>query len=166
MCCLPVDQEHATCQLSHLYTIIVREDVKCAMSLLNEKIAYICRCLCWDFPGYNNLSAFAILILKDCILILKDCLYPLGVIKWAYQYAHKPLRKIKNDHMQSPAAGWQPTLCVAWYLIWWFARVEKHGHTWHRMSLLRPGVSKLTQTQRLPLTHQINYSRPSYVKYT
>ena len=42
--------------------------------------------------------------------------------------------------MQSP--GWQPTLCVLWCLIWWIASLEKYGHTWHRMSLLRPGVIK------------------------
>ena len=42
--------------------------------------------------------------------------------------------------MQSP--GWQLTLCVAWCLIWWFVSLEKYGHTWHRMSVLRPGVIK------------------------
>ena len=43
--------------------------------------------------------------------------------------------------MQSP--GWQPTLCVAWCLIWLFANFKKkYGHTWHRMSLLRPDVIK------------------------
>ena len=32
---------------------------------------------------------------------------------------------------------------MAWCLIWWFARAyKKYGHTWHRMSLLRPGVIK------------------------
>ena len=47
-----------------------------------------------------------------------------------------------SDHtcMQSP--GWQPMLCVAWCLIWWFASLEKYGHTWHQMSILRPGVNK------------------------
>ena len=49
--------------------------------------------------------------------------------------------------MQSP--GWQPTLCVAWCLVWWFANSQKCGYTRHRMSLLRPGVIK----QHKP-THQ------------
>ena len=42
--------------------------------------------------------------------------------------------------MQSP--GWEPTACVAWCLIWWFAHLDEYGHTWHWMSLLRPGVIK------------------------
>ena len=36
----------------------------------------------------------------------------------------------------------QPTFCVTWCLIWWFPSLEKYGHTWHWMSLLRPGVIK------------------------
>ena len=54
--------------------------------------------------------------------------------KLTHTYPHKPLRKIKSHHTQSP--GWQSTLCVAWCLIWWFAILEKSGHTWHRMSSL------------------------------
>ena len=45
---------------------------------------------------------------------------------------------ICNHHVQSP--GWQPTLCVVWCLICWFASLEKYVHSWHWMSLLRPGV--------------------------
>ena len=48
-----------------------------------------------------------------------------------------------SGNLQSP--GWQPTLYVAWYLIWWFASIGKsmviHDtgyHTWHWISLLRP----------------------------
>ena len=33
-------------------------------------------------------------------------------------------------------------LCVWAESDWWFASLEKYGHTWHRMSLLRPGVIK------------------------
>ena len=45
--------------------------------------------------------------------------------------------------MYAKSPGWQPTLCVAWCLICWFALAyKKYGHTWHRMSLLRPGVIK------------------------
>ena len=31
---------------------------------------------------------------------------------------------------------------MAWCLIWWFASLEKYGHTWHWMSFLTPGVIK------------------------
>ena len=31
---------------------------------------------------------------------------------------------------------------TAWCMMWWFASLEKYGHTWDRMSLLRPGVIK------------------------
>ena len=56
-------------------------------------------------------------------------------------YPHKPWRNIEVTLCKSP--GWQPTLCVAWCLIYWFALVyKKYGHTWHRMSLLRPDVIK------------------------
>ena len=40
--------------------------------------------------------------------------------------------------MQSP--GWQSTLCVAWLWSGDLQVVIKYGHTWHRTSLLRPGV--------------------------
>ena len=57
-------------------------------------------------------------------------------------YTHtKPGGRLKWSYAKSP--GWQPTLCVAWCLICWFAlSYKKYGHTWHRMSLLRPGVIK------------------------
>ena len=40
--------------------------------------------------------------------------------------------------------GWQPALCVALCLIWWFAStcIEMYGDTWHWISLLKPGVIK------------------------
>ena len=34
---------------------------------------------------------------------------------------------------------------VACGLIWWFANLERYGHTWDRMSLLRLGVIKQSQ---------------------
>ena len=68
----------------------------------------------------------------------------LWAIKWVYKpiYTHtKPGGRLKWPYAKSP--GWQPTLCVAWCLICWFALAyKKYGHTWHRMSLLRPGVIK------------------------
>ena len=64
-------------------------------------------------------------------------------------YTHtKPGGRLKWSYAKSP--GWQPTLCVARYLICWFALAyKKYDHTWHRMSLLRPGVIK----QHKPSNH-------------
>ena len=65
-------------------------------------------------------------------------------------YPHKARGRLKWSYAKSP--GWQPTLCVALCLICWFALAyKKYGHTWHRMSLLRPGVikqHKLNQTKQ------------------
>ena len=36
---------------------------------------------------------------------------------------------IKDFCSYKSILGWQPTLCVVWYLIWWFANLEKYGHT-------------------------------------
>ena len=56
-----------------------------------------------------------------------------------------PWRKIEvticNYQADNPLYVW-PDVC-----IWWFASLEKYDHTWHRMSLMRPGVIKQTQTQ-------------------
>ena len=46
-----------------------------------------------------------------------------------------------SGHLQTP--GWQPTFCVAWCLIRWFASIEES------MFLLRPGAIK-QQTQIFP----------------
>ena len=51
--------------------------------------------------------------------------------------------RLKWPYMQSP--GWQPILCLAWCLIWWFASLEKE---W---SYMTPNV--LTET-RCHLTTQ------------
>ena len=56
------------------------------------------------------------------------------------KYPHKPPRKtevtICNHQAESP-------LCMAYCLIWWFARLKNvWSYTWHWMSLLRPGVIK------------------------
>ena len=68
----------------------------------------------------------------------------LWVKKWVCEpiYTHtKPGGRLKWSYAKSP--GWQPTLCVTWCLICWFALAYiKYGHTWHWMSLLRPGVIK------------------------
>ena len=62
-------------------------------------------------------------------------------------YPHNPGGKLKWPYAKSP--GWQPTLCVAWCLICWFALVyKKYGHTWHKMSLLRPDVIKQHKTNK------------------
>ena len=57
-----------------------------------------------------------------------------------HTYPHKPLRKIKVTICNHQSGG--PLCVVALCLIWWFASLEKYGHTWHRMSLPRPGVIK------------------------
>ena len=58
-----------------------------------------------------------------------------------YIPTQSPEEDWKWSYAKSP--GWQPTLCVAWCLICWFALAyKKYGHTWHQMSLLRPGVIK------------------------
>ena len=55
--------------------------------------------------------------------------------------------------MQTP--GWHPILCVGSCLIWLFSSFKKkYGHTWHRISLLRPGVIK----QRKPNQSTYLYS--------
>ena len=67
-------------------------------------------------------------------------LAPSGVISEyvsPYIPTHTP-EEYWSDHMQTP--GWQPILCVAWCLIWHLQVLKKYGHTWHRMSLLRPGL--------------------------
>ena len=55
-----------------------------------------------------------------------------------------PLRKIESyiDMIICKLPGWPPTLC----LIPWLAVLKKYGHTWRRMSQLRPGVVKRHKT--------------------
>ena len=48
------------------------------------------------------------------------------VSRSTHTYPHNPPlppQEDWSDHMQSP--GWQPTLCVAWCLIWWFEKFRK-----------------------------------------
>ena len=79
-----------------------------------------------------------------------------------HTYPHKHLRKIE----QSSISGWQPILLVAWCLIWWFAIIllyytiilwwlykTVYEHTWHLLSVLRPGVFKNTQNSNSSLCH-------------
>ena len=59
----------------------------------------------------------------------------------------------KWPYLKSP--GWQPTLCAAWCPICWFALAcKKYGHTWHRMSFLRPGVIKQHKPNQTSLVSQ------------
>ena len=85
---------------------------------------------------------------------------PLWVIKWVCQliYTHtKPGGRLKWSYAKSP--GWQPTLYVAWCLICWLALAyKKYGHTWHRMSLLRPGVIKQHKPNQTSLTKRTSWS--------
>ena len=78
-----------------------------------------------------------------------------------HTYPHKPWRRLRWPYMQSP--GWQTTLCVAQCLISWFASSEKYGHTWQRMSLLRPGVIKQPKPKHLWPQTEFQLSRTKYV---
>ena len=52
---------------------------------------------------------------------------------------------------------------VAWYQFWWFAKQSKeYGHTWHWMSLLRPGVIKEHKLKWTTASHCLAYNSPVY----
>ena len=56
-----------------------------------------------------------------------------------HTFPHEPLRKINVTICNHQVDG--PPLHVAFYLILWFASIEReYGHAWHQMFLLRPGV--------------------------
>ena len=61
-----------------------------------------------------------------------------------YRLTVTTLKSIAVAHLQSP--GWQPTLCVAWGLTWWFARLERvHGTEcpyWGQVSLNNTNQTK------------------------
>ena len=102
----------------------------------------------WQEQMWSQLPTTGILltILKNCtwlpsfwLELLEHIL--LSVYTLTARTHTKPGVRLKWSYAKSP--GWQPTLCVAWCLICWFALAyKKYGHTWHRMSLLRPGVIK------------------------
>ena len=58
----------------------------------------------------------------------------------AYTYPHKPLRNTKvtmcNHQANNPLHVWPDVWSDDLQVL------KKHGHTWHRMSFLRPGVIK------------------------
>ena len=104
-------------------------------------IIFIClqNCFEWIFhhsdPSTQNSLA---VIIETYLILLGD-----KVSMLTHTYQHKPLWKVKVNIYAIMIPGWQPSLCVAWCLIWRVASLEKkYGHTWHRMSLLRPGVIK------------------------
>ena len=63
-----------------------------------------------------------------------------------HTYPHKPLRKIKVTMCNHQA----DSQLYVWPDVW------SYGHTWHRMSLLRPGVIKQQNRNPAPLV------RPSW----
>ena len=78
---------------------------------------------------------------------------PAGVIKWVRMlYIYIPTQIPEEDwrdHMQnhqadSPLYVW-PDVCDLLICTCY----KKYGHTWHRMSLLRPGVSKRHRTPEI-----------------
>ena len=92
----------------------------------------------------------------------------LGVIKWvctlthAYPHKQKPLRKMKvticNHQVDNP-------LCV-WPDVWSddLQVLKKCGHTWHRMSLLRPGVIKQHATPWIETDSWLNRKWVVYIE--
>ena len=74
-----------------------------------------------------------------------------GRLQWLYMYAITRL----TTH-----------LCVASCLIWWFASLEKYGHTWHRMSLLKLGVIKEHNTNPLPIPPFFSSTSTSFLCFS
>ena len=70
-----------------------------------------------------------------------------------HTYPHKPQKKIKvticNHQADSPLYVWPDVWSGDLQVL------KKYGHTWHRMSLLRPGVIK---------QHKPNQTKPKYYK--
>ena len=82
----------------------------------------------------RNQGSFRLLFLfPPSYLVLIYTQRPSGVIlKHVNSYIPTQSPEEDCDHLRSP--GWQPTLHVAWYLIWRFASIGKeYGHTWHQM---------------------------------
>ena len=99
--------------------------------------------------AWNNFPPFLVTIgyLLKCIIhrgsypgTTRSCLIaPRG---WYSEYVNPYIptqtpEENWSDHMQSPS--WQPSLCVAWCLVWWFASLKK---LW---SYMTPNV--LTETR-------------------
>ena len=77
-----------------------------------------------------------------CTVGIKLLTYPWGdkVSMLTYTYPHKLLRKIEVAICNHQADD--PFLLVAWCPICNFQIEKVYGHTWHWMSLPRPGVNK------------------------
>ena len=88
--------------------------------------------------GFQNIVALA--DKRLAILSFSPAFGRVVLIQSPIHIHTNPWGRLKWPYAKSP--GWQPTLYVAWCLSWWFANLEKYGHTWHRISLLRPGVIK------------------------
>ena len=54
---------------------------------------------------------------------------------------HKPIHTHTKPWGKIKVARFTADFCLAWCLIWWFAREEKYGHMWHRMALLRHALT-------------------------
>ena len=82
----------------------------------------------WNPAVFTRLLCFCSISMGDHIRYLQICftcnIYNLGdkVSMLTHIHPHKDSVIRLYSHLQSP--GWQPISCVAWCLIWRFARVE------------------------------------------
>ena len=92
------------------------------------------------------LYLFVLLLSFSSVPLFPSRLYhcsPLGekVSMLTHIYPHKAWRKI--EVIICKITRLTAHFMCGWCLICWFALAyKKYGHTWHRMSLLRPGVIK------------------------
>ena len=95
----------------------------------------------------SNLHAATVSFFKTNIT--PPIVQPSGVIKWVYW----PICTHTNPRgrLRWPYAITRLTAHFVCGLIWWFASLEKYGHTWHRMSLQRPGVIKPHKPKPKPI---------------
>ena len=106
----------------------------------------------WVISGGQFLEAVAILIkIQDSII--PDSIFAgdkVSMLTHTCTHPHKPWGRLKW-----PYAITRLTAHFMCSLIWWFESLEKYGHIWHRMSLLKPGVIK-QHKPNLTLKYVIN----------
>ena len=93
------------------------QDITCRKVIYYFELTVVCRrticfgvCLFWTYIQPYHIPLFIFTLRGDKGSML------------TYKYQHT-LEEDYSDHMQS--LGWQPTSCVSWWLIWWFASFRK-----------------------------------------